>query len=103
MGITTRVPIYLRVLKVPELPLTSVSLCVKLARYDGSSSVLVDHIRQSFLHWLSSGEHSYVVFSGSVFRFDLDTKEAVHAVAEVQYDADEAFSVEQLEGNVWVV
>ncbi|UIZ22372.1 hypothetical protein KXD40_005076 [Peronospora effusa] len=97
LGITTHASVYLRVLRVPELSPTSVTLCVNLESHDESHSALADRIRQSFLRWASSAEHSHIICSGSVLHFDLDNEEVIQAIAEVQYDAEETFSVKQLE------
>ncbi|CAH0519894.1 unnamed protein product [Peronospora belbahrii] len=97
LGITTRASIYLRVLKLPELPPTSVTLRTNLESHDGRYSASADRIQQSFLRWASSVKHGHIVCSGSVLHFNLDNEEVIRAIAEVQYDDEEAYSVEQLE------
>ncbi|CAI5747420.1 unnamed protein product [Peronospora destructor] len=97
LAVETHTSIYLRVLRVPELPPTSVTLCVNLESHDGSHSALADRIRQSFLRWSSSAERSYVICSGSVLCFGLDNEEVIQAIAEIQYDAEDTFSVKRLE------
>lgn len=99
LGVTARESIYLRVLKLPELPPSSVTLLMNPEGPDGNYSTLADQIQQAFLLWSSSTEHSRVVSSGSVLRLKLNNGEVAHAIADVQYDAEEAFRAEQLEGN----
>ncbi|EEY70091.1 peroxisome biogenesis factor, putative [Phytophthora infestans T30-4] len=90
--------VILRVLKLPELPPSSVTLLINSEGPNGDDLTMVGRIQQAFRRWSSSPDCSHVVSSGSVLRFKLDNGKAVDAVADVQYDAEEAFSAEQLEG-----
>ncbi|KAG7393133.1 Peroxisome biosynthesis protein pex1 [Phytophthora pseudosyringae] len=98
LGINARESVFLRVLKLPELPPSLMTLFINTEGLDGGYSTLTGRIQQAFLRWSSSTDYSHVISSGSVLRLELDNGEVVQAVADVQYDAEEAFSVEQLEG-----
>ncbi|KAL4167317.1 hypothetical protein KRP22_012803 [Phytophthora ramorum] len=98
LGVGVRESVYLRVLKLPELPPSAVTLFINPDRLDGDFSTLVGRIQQAFLRWSSSTDRSHVVSSGSVLCLVLDTGEFIQAIADVQYDAEETFSPEQLEG-----
>ncbi|KAE8900407.1 hypothetical protein PF005_g1768 [Phytophthora fragariae] len=98
LGVTANQFVHLRVLKLPELPPSSVSLFTVPDSPDGENSALANQIQMAFLWWSSSTDRSHIVSSGSVLRLQLDSGEIVQAIAEVQYDAEETFSAEQLEG-----
>ncbi|KAG3113879.1 hypothetical protein PI124_g7112 [Phytophthora idaei] len=83
---------------LPELPPSSVTLFINPEGPNGDNSTLAGHIQQAFLRWSSSTDYSHVISSGSILRLELDNGKDVEAVADVQYDADEAFSAEQLKG-----
>ncbi|KAG6602857.1 putative peroxisome biogenesis factor [Phytophthora cinnamomi] len=98
LAVTANQFVYLRVLKLPELPPSSVTLFTIPDGSDGEYNVLTNQIQQTFLRWSTSTDRSHVVSSGSVLRLHLDSGEIVQAIVGVQYDAEEAFSAEQLEG-----
>ncbi|ETK94586.1 hypothetical protein F441_02461 [Phytophthora nicotianae CJ01A1] len=96
LGTRARESILLRVLKLPELPPSSVTLFINPEGPNGANSTLTGHVQQAFLRWSSSPNCSHVISSGSVFCLELDNGKAVEAVADVQYDAEEVFNAEQL-------
>ncbi|KAG6971000.1 hypothetical protein JG688_00004623 [Phytophthora aleatoria] len=98
LGINACASVFIRVLKLPELPPSSVTLFINPEGPNGDNSTLAGHIQQAFLRWSSSTDYSHVISSGTILRLELDNGKDVEAVADVQYDADEAFSAEQLKG-----
>ncbi|KAK1940471.1 Peroxisome biosynthesis protein PAS1 [Phytophthora citrophthora] len=98
LGIKAHESVFLRVLKLPELPPSSVTVFVNFENPSGDYSILAGHVQQAFLRWSSSTEHSRIVSSGSILRIALENGEAVEVLTDVQYDTEEAFSADQLEG-----
>ncbi|KAG1689601.1 hypothetical protein DVH05_002110 [Phytophthora capsici] len=98
LGIKPHESVFLRVLKLPELPPSSVTLFINLENPSGDYSVFAGLIQQAFLRWSGSAGYNRIVSSGSVLRIALENGEAVEVLTDVQYDAEEAFSAEQLEG-----
>ena len=99
LGIATHDSVYLRVLKLPALPPSSVTLLTNLEDLDDGDSALACQVQQSFLHWSNSTEQSHVIGSGSVLRLELESGEVVQAIADVRYNADESLTAEQQQGN----
>ncbi|GMF28139.1 unnamed protein product [Phytophthora lilii] len=98
LSVTARKLVHLRVLKLPELPPSSVTLYTNSIAPDSDLSTLAGQVQQAFLRWSSSSNHSHIVSSGTVLRLELEQGAVVHAIIDIQYDADEAFSAEQLKG-----
>ncbi|KAL3658837.1 hypothetical protein V7S43_016203 [Phytophthora oleae] len=98
LGIKAHESVFVRVLKLPELPPSSLTLFISLENPSGDYAALAGHIQQAFLRWSSSTERSRIVNSGSVLRIALENGETVEVLTDVQYDTEEAFSAEQLEG-----
>ncbi|RLN50586.1 hypothetical protein BBJ28_00017669 [Nothophytophthora sp. Chile5] len=97
LGVTAHASVQLRVLKLPELPPSLVTLLINPEILDGDSPAVVGSIHQAFQRWSSSTARNWVVSSGSIIRFQLENGEIVEALAEVEYDAEETFSAKQLE------
>ncbi|RLN92258.1 hypothetical protein BBJ28_00020216, partial [Nothophytophthora sp. Chile5] len=97
LGVAAHASVQLRVLKLPELPPSLVTLLINPEILDGDSPAVVGSIRQAFQRWSSSTARNWVVSSGSILRFQLEDGELVEALAEVEYDTEETFSAKQLE------
>ena len=102
LGTTAHESVCVRVIRLPALSPSSVTLSTNLETQDDGHAALACQVRQSFLHWSSSTEQSRVVSSGSVVRLELENGDIIRAIADVQYEAEEAFSAEQQEGNACV-
>ncbi|KAI9917105.1 hypothetical protein PsorP6_017222 [Peronosclerospora sorghi] len=99
LDLTTRECIYLRVLKSPKLPPSSVTLFIDSQQRDKNFPASTEEIQQSFLRWSSLATRSYVVSSGSVLCFELDNGQVIQAIADVSFETSEEITAEKLEGS----
>lgn len=97
LELAQRSSIQLRVLRLPELPPSSVTL---LVRPDARGSIDADQIRQSFLNSTGRSQQSVAVNSGSILPIERadSASQPDHAIVDIQYAGDAGFDETLIEG-----
>lgn len=99
LDVSAHSSVQLRVLKLPEIAPLHVALKVHQESASGGG-LAAEQLQEAFLHWIQQLSEGLVAHSGSIIQFEVTASgESVSAMMEVNYDAEENISAQELEGE----